>query len=74
MSVQLTPVQPRSTSEVIVHKIADTVMHNIVYGKGAPVILRATERVGQACLDNPPIVVVGAIAAIAAKELAPHVT
>jgi hypothetical protein len=74
MSVQLTVVQPKSRFESIVEKTAETISRGVVYKAGGAVVMKGVEKAGQACLDNPPIVVVGAIAAIGVKELAPHVT
>jgi len=67
-------VQAKSRFEMVIEKATDTIAHSVVYGKGSPIVVKAAEQAGQACLAHPSLVVIGAVTAIAAKELSPHVT
>lgn len=66
-------ISPTSKVEMVVYKTAEVASQAVVFNKCAPVVANAVGLVGQACLDEPSLVVAGAVGAIAIKELGPHV-
>ncbi len=70
-------VSPTSKKEAVIYRTSEVLSEAFVRSTAAPALVNAVQMAGQACLNNPPLVVAGALGAIATKELvdrvAPHV-
>ena len=60
-----------SKVEIVVEKTVQMASCYLI-NKGTPVVIKVIEGAGHACLNHPPLIVAGAVAAIAAKELGPR--